>query len=168
MHYLITLLLIVFLAGIVFHDLKYLSIPLYILLPVIVIAGLRSFLLNDSGRLVEMAAVNMLGTILVLLVSCIILFVLKGRVFNPLNSLIGSGDLLFLPVLCISFSPMNYWVFFVVSLLLIVIFRLIYKAPGRYIPLAGIQSVILVIALILTEVASISLFDDQPILNLIL
>ena len=115
-----------------------------------------------------MAAVNMLGTILVLLVSCIILFVLKGRVFNPLNSLIGAGDLLFLPVLCISFSPVNYWVFFVVSLLLIVIFRLIYKAPGRYLPLAGIQSVILVIALILTEVASISLFDDQPILNLIL
>jgi Flp pilus assembly protein protease CpaA len=168
MQYLITLLLVVILAGIVFYDLKYLTIPLYLIIPVLVVSGIRSLLLNKAHIIFQMALINLTGTLVVILLSCILLFILKGRVFNPVNTLIGTGDLLFLPVLCISFSPVNYLVFFIGSSLLIIIFRLFIKTSGRLIPLAGMQSIFLALALIISEIITISPFDDQPILNLIL
>ena len=168
MNYFITLLLVVILSGIVFYDLRYMKIPVYLLVPLIVVAGIR-LLMDNPGRLAfSMFAINMLAIVMVLLLSCILLFILKGRLFNPVNVLIGSGDLLFLPVLCLSFSPVNFMAFFIGSSLLIVIIRLFYRFSGKFIPLAGLQAAFLVMALIFSELASVSSFNDQPILNLIL
>lgn len=168
MNYFVILLLVVILAGIVFYDLKYLKIPIYLLISLIVIAGIRLLMANPSRMAFRMVFINLLAIALVLLLSCILLFILKGKLFNPINVLIGSGDLLFLPVICLSFSPVNFMLFFVCSTLLIIIIRLFYKFPGKFIPLAGLQAAFLVMTLIFSELASVSSYNDQPILNLIL
>ena len=168
MEHLVNLILVLILAGILFHDLRSMTIPLYLLISVLVAAGIRSVLINQSRMAAGMAFINLSGTLLVLLISYIILFLLKKKIFNPFNRLIGTGDLLFLPALCISFSPVNYLVFFIISLLLILVFRLISGTSGRFIPLAGMQSVFLACALLITEFFPFSSYNDLPLLNLIL
>jgi hypothetical protein len=70
-----------------------------------------------------------------------------GRAINLLKQHIGSGDVLFLLVLCLLLSPVNYFVFYLFSLLAVLIYELprhLIQADREYkIPLAGIQSLLL-------------------------
>lgn len=167
MNFILLILFIVMLSGIVISDLKHYAIPVYLLIPMLAIAFIRSLIANSAEIALKMALMNLLLIIPVILLSVLIIYALRRNIFNPVNSLIGAGDLVFIPAVCLSFSPINFIVFFVSSLLIIILFRLFVPGKGRFIPLAGLLSMMLGIVLVLSEITSFDLFSDRPLLTLI-
>lgn len=75
-------------------------------------------------------------------------FAVKNK--KPVNitkHYLGLGDILFLIAVAFYLSPLNYIVFYILSLLVVLIYTLIKRAfikeDSPYIPLAGLQAVIL-------------------------
>lgn len=102
-----------------------------------------------------------------------IYFFLTGRKLNLWsNDHLGFGDILFLFILAVSFSPVNFFFFYFFSLLFaILIFFLISLSPKKWatIPLAGIQAFLLIIVFVLGWVwKSDVCYDDTYIINLML
>jgi hypothetical protein len=88
------------------------------------------------------------------------------------DKLIGWGDILFLLGLCFYFTLLNFILFYIISLLMIILFWLVwanYKpdAAQRHIPLAGLQAIILSAFLMLDWlVKGIDLTSDNWLLFL--
>ncbi|RZL20276.1 MAG: hypothetical protein EOO89_00735 [Pedobacter sp.] len=79
----------------------------------------------------------------------------RGQLTSVFKGLFGIGDLFFLLSIAVYFSFLNYLLFYVASLLLIVCFELFWrinaKNQERQVPLAGYQSLLMVILLFLEE-----------------
>ncbi|HBL77413.1 MAG: hypothetical protein A2W90_21410 [Bacteroidetes bacterium GWF2_42_66] len=73
------------------------------------------------------------------------LFRYKTGAFHKIRSSIGSGDVLIIPLFIFSFSPFNFIVFYMISLILSLIFSLTinFFRKNTTIPLAGIQAIVL-------------------------
>ncbi|HEY8400583.1 MAG TPA: hypothetical protein VIK89_04940, partial [Cytophagaceae bacterium] len=68
------------------------------------------------------------------------------RLVNISDSLLGLGDILFLLVLGVLFSPLNFIVYYLLSLLIVLLVAVLLRISGRElgkIPLAGIQAILL-------------------------
>jgi hypothetical protein len=154
-------LLILFLFAIAWYDFKYLLIPVFLLIPALLLSILRSLWLNNLKKGLSLSGINLTGTLLILLTSFLILFIIKRKVFNPIDIFLGAGDLLFLPVLCFSFSPVNYFLFLVPALALLLVLKplLFNKKPGF--PLAGGLSALLGIVMYFDSISVISMYNDQ-------
>lgn len=75
----------------------------------------------------------------------------RGWTYLP-DKLIGWGDILFLLGLCFYFTLLNFIVFYIISLLIVIIFWLLWTsyrpdAARRHVPLAGLQAIILSLCL---------------------
>jgi hypothetical protein len=114
-----------------------------------------------------MAGLNLLGCTMILLMAVLTIFLYRRRIENPIDNLIGTGDLLFLPVLCFSFSPVNFIVFFIISLGVILCVRSVFFRAQRSFPLAGGLSLMLVVATVFSLIGTINIIDDQLLLNLL-
>lgn len=73
---------------------------------------------------------------------------------NITQSLLGWGDILFLICLAACFSPVNFVLFYIVSLIIVLMVwlagkQLLFKNT-RHIPLAGLQSLVLIAVLVTT------------------
>ena len=111
----------------------------------------------------------------VLVNACILLMVfsLAGIYFivsykkesvNKIKKSIGLGDLLLIPVLLISFSPLNFLLFFIVSLLIALtghIISQLWQSRSQTIPLAGYWSIFLLICYLGAWFGIFSLNDDN-------
>jgi hypothetical protein len=162
-----SILLICSLLFIAFHDFRDLTIPVYLLLIAISIAILRSIFASNLNMALSLGGINILGCSALILITFLVVFLYKGKLFNPFNSLMGIGDLVFFPVLCFSFSPLNFIAFFILSLALILVVKLIFFRSGKVFPLAGGQSVILCIAIIGNEIGRFNMFNDNYLINLL-
>jgi hypothetical protein len=94
-------------------------------------------------------------------------FSIKHKKFvNITTTLIGAGDILFFIVLAAGFSLMNFIIFFIASLLLIIGFVSIKRKLADNVPLAGIQSLFYLILLVINQTGiDLNLYDDTWILN---
>jgi len=108
-----------------------------------------------------------LGFIFVQLLGLTLYFSWKKRKWvNIMIDFFGLGDILFLIPLCFIFTPINFILFFIISLLFILILSLIYQLKIKdksnfTIPFAGMMAISLMINQFITK----NTFDDFSILN---
>jgi hypothetical protein len=163
-----TVICIVLLMIVFVFDIRHRAIPLYILFLAAGSALWRLLASVDLRPALFFAGMNLLGCLSILLFAFLTLFLLKRSVFNPLTGHIGAGDLLFFPVLCLSFSPVNFIVFFVFALALMLVLKpLLFRASDQ-LPLAGVVAIIMAVILVVSELFAIDLYSDALVLNFVL
>ncbi|PCJ87270.1 MAG: hypothetical protein COA57_04890 [Flavobacteriales bacterium] len=116
----------------------------------------QSFLLNLSFIVIQLLAVT-------------VWFSLKNRALvNITKNHLGWGDILFFAVSALVFSPVNFLLFYIISLTLILTGFLLYKAfrpQAKQIPLAGGMAAILMVCCIAGDFSkSMNFYDDNSIL----
>lgn len=100
--------------------------------------------------------------VLLMLVGVTAYFSFKNKgLVNIADTYLGWGDILFFVFLCTLFSPLNFMLFLIVSLFLVLILVLVYNKIAQNIPLAGIQSSLLLLILLGRELGlQLNLLDD--------
>lgn len=157
----ITVITLLFLS---YQDFKYRAISWWLL---VILAVLP---LIESLDVIHFQQMGINGLFLLVQLSLTgFYFKIKGVGFKKLvKEYIGVGDLLFFIVLVIYFSPMNFIVFFNLSLVFSLLFYGIYNAVSKseniLIPLAGLQALCLVLILLLP----INRFDDYYLVDWVL
>jgi hypothetical protein len=97
----------------------------------------------------------------------------RRRFVHIPDKLIGWGDILFLLCICFYFPLLNFILFYVASLLIIIVLWIIWikfrpRVANRHVPLAGLQALILSVFLIIDWFTkSIDLTNDNWLLFLI-
>lgn len=135
--------LILILMGMGIQDFKFRAISWY-LFPLLVAALLvmnRSFSLNDC-----FINFGFIALVFVLLTGWF--SIKEGSMVNLTERHLGIGDILFLLCLAFFFSPINFFLFYLCSLLLIAVgtglYLLIAKPENFTIPLAGLQAFVFI------------------------
>jgi hypothetical protein len=118
----------------------------------IAFAGMHWFRFHQLAGYWEPVSFNLLFIGLQLAILTIYFSLKNGRVVNITHQLLGWGDILFFLAAAFYLSVLNF-VFFYVGSLIVVLFcwllwQLISVKGGRYIPLAGFQSILLIMFLI--------------------
>jgi hypothetical protein len=163
----LTLLLLISLLFVAYYDFRYMAVPLLLLICTVIISFLRLILLNNYKQGLLFAGVNITGCLVIVLLSFLVMFIVRLKVFNPLNVLLGTGDLVFFPAICFSFSPVNFVLFFISSLAaMLVIKPILFRSKPNF-PLAGGISIIMFIAILAGMIVPFSLYNDTYILNLL-
>lgn len=144
------------LALIGFQDFKFRGVSWY-LFPLL---GLSLYWLNPSFS-PDQGFLNV-GFVLAVFMLLTVWFSLKeARAVNLLGNYMGLGDFLFLLCLSFYFSTGNFFLFYTLSLLLIVIGVSVYvriKRPLEFtIPLAGLQGFVLMACLLIGWIAGIEI-----------
>ncbi|TAJ09149.1 hypothetical protein DMA11_20640 [Marinilabiliaceae bacterium JC017] len=130
-------LLIVVLITILMEDIRHRQVHLYLFA-----AGLLLFVIKfwQSGAEMEFVLING-GFLGVQLLGIISFSYIKNRQFYPFTGIIGVGDLLMWGLLIFGFSPVNFMVYFILSLFFSLIIHGLYtRKQSKTIPLAGLQS----------------------------
>ena len=100
-------------------------------------------------------------------------FSIKEKKFvNIIDSWLGLGDVLLLYVLGAAFSPVNFLLFYIVSLVLTItgytIYKTLLQGKDSTIPLAGAVALALILCLCYQLMVSpVSFYDDSPVLHLL-
>jgi hypothetical protein len=90
---------------------------------------------------------------LILVLSLVTLYfsMKKGKLVRLTDELMGWGDILFLTAIAFYLSPLNYILFFILSmplaLLLWLLWQSVSKNKNKHIPLAGFQSILFIVFL---------------------
>lgn len=125
--------------------------------------GWYSLLLNFS--------INLIFVLIDLALISLYFSLKKKQIINIFDQFIGWGDVVFFVNLGLFFSPLNFLIFFFGSILLCLIGVFIFSGKRLMsfkIPLAGIQSILVLIALVLAKlVERINLQDDSLLLSFI-
>lgn len=165
--------LILFLLLISFQDFKQREIS-WILIPLIFLALIFKATQSITiGNLINNTLLNLAFITLQLLLLTIYMSIKNKKMVNILQQHIGLGDLLFFVVLCLAFSPVNFIVFYILSLIATLAGCIIYvtvfsKKAMDEIPLAGgMASVLVIILLINKMVTHLNFYDDSNVLNII-
>lgn len=89
----------------------------------------------------------------------------QQKLINILRQYLGIGDVLFIVCMAVFFSPLNFLLFYVGSLLLIVLLTVLYKAfngvQTPLIPLAGLQAAMLLLLILFNNIYSIVTFTSD-------
>jgi len=164
------LLLLVPLLFIVYQDYKHRAIS-WILFPLVFgLLLIRTFHYVEFQTFLKYSLVN-LGFVTLQCIGIVAyLYMKRVRDIRIIGKYIGLGDISFLIVLCICFSPANFILFLLVallsSLLIHSIENLSKNATQKTIPLAGILSASLAVVLIIESVVSdIDFFKDIIVLT---
>jgi small-conductance mechanosensitive channel len=159
----------VFVQDIRFRAVSWLFFPVLALLYVIhgLVSGLylKEVLFNT--------ALNVAFLLVVFIMVWLYISLRKRRFVHLPDKFIGWGDILFLLCICFYFTLLNFILFYVVSLLVIVVLWLIWitirpRVADRHVPLAGLQALILSVVLMIDwSTKSIDLTNDNWLLFLI-
>lgn len=147
----LSILLILMVMGL--QDFRYRAISWYAfpLLAILMLLGNKDFSITE-------AFVNICFLLINFSLATLIISLNNQRFTNLLKSHIGWGDLLMLLCLSLYFSPVNFFVFYLSSLVFIAIatgtYMLLAKPKNYTIPLAGMQGMLLFACIL-----SASLFD---------
>ena len=162
-------LLIVILVIILYQDFRFKAVS-WIFFPVgFIFTMYHAISLNSSIELLINLSVN----VAFLLFQVVIIFLFswfkyKKRV-NIFKSVFGLGDLLFLVMILPLFSPLNFVLFFLGSIVFSLLVYLGIKSLKLYkserVPLAGLQSMYLIIVLISQFLFKFNLYNDFAIIN---
>jgi hypothetical protein len=161
----ITLLLIVF-----YQDVKYRGVT-WFLFPLLAIS---LFLLANRFKDLALIFEHTLVNLSILFVQLVLVFtnlIIKHKRFiKNLEDYFGLGDLLYLLVICVYLSPINFFFYYIISLILCLMITYLFvaiKKDNRWIkiPLAGLQSLLLAILIIIDlSVENVSLIYDDHLI----
>lgn len=158
------------LVVIIYQDLKTRSIHGYLLLLFIISIMINGLYKLPVKQLFEYFLLN-LGFMILQLLGVFIYFFLKSKKITVVvNRQLGLGDIILILILCFSFSPLNYILFIMISLVLTLclhsIFFLLRKGAHTTIPLAGYISFFYVCLIIVGgEIAGYNIYSDILIEN---
>lgn len=157
--------LIITLSGIAYQDLKYREVT-WILFPSVAIIGILISLQSTTVlNIFQHWCINFLFLLLQYLLAKFAIN-LKNRTKKK-DIVLGLGDILFLLSSAFFFSVSDFIKFYILSLLFsLVIFLLIIRPldlpnNGNTIPLAGLQSIFMIILFVLQHFMKINLSIDQ-------
>ncbi|PCH68434.1 MAG: hypothetical protein COC06_09555 [Bacteroidales bacterium] len=157
MKYFLLALLVINLTVIFYQDVKDREVNWVLFPTALVLCGVYSLFVISYPELLLNWALNVL--ILFSLLVCLVLyiFVRFGRANTNLLTYLGLGDVLFFCVLSICFSPFNFILFVIASLLFSLIISLLMPLKKKTVPLAGLQSFSLILFLFFQII-----FDSNP------
>lgn len=146
--------------AIAYTDCKDRSVPVYLLLGLLVICLVNTALQVDITTAFLQLAVNT-ALIVLLLISLLLYYRLRqGSFKGVVNQKLGAGDIVFWIAITPLFSLFNFMLFFISSLVIVLIVmmvRLARKQPVALIPLAGYQALVLAAIIIIN-----ALFFNHP------
>ena len=160
------------LIVVAFQDFRERMISWY-LVPLLFALFAWNALFNTSFRDVATGfLVNLAFTAFQLLILTIYFSIKSRKPVNIINSWLGIGDVLLLAVLCVAFSPINYLIFYIASLLItiagFIIYKVLFKGRSATIPLAGAMALVMIACLVYQLFAAPSAFhNDASALNLL-
>lgn len=157
---------LIVLFAIFYQDMKYRAVY-WICFPLL---ALSLFLMKYQLSGLEQAITDALLVLAFLVVQFILLwgyFSLKNKqAINLTSSHLGWGDILFLLAIIFYLSPVNYLLFYVSSLMSVLVYALITKGLNKEnhqrIPLAGLQALLLGAAISIDHfLPGFNLYDDS-------
>lgn len=151
MQTLVTILCMAALTVVVVQDFRERMISWH-LIPLLFLLFGWNALLNASLQEVAFSfAVNLAFTLFQLFAITIYFSIKHKKPVNIINTWLGIGDVLLLVVLCVAFSPVNYFAFYMGSLLVTIAgfaaYRLTTKGKTVTIPLAGVMALVMIVCL---------------------
>lgn len=160
------------LSGMAYQDFRYRGIYWW-MFPLLAILLISCVLHWVSLEVMVFSAIKSCVFLAVQLVILTIYLSLKQkRLINILTGFFGLGDLLFLIVLSMGLSFLNYVVFYMASLMLVIICSAIFSKMSDVqhykIPLAGYQAIFLMLLMFVEwQVPAMSLHSDDLLNNLL-
>lgn len=160
------LIILVGLLGLViYQDFKSRAIS-WFLIPLLIIAFVIYGLLSlDMKQFATYFAINLSLLLINLLVVTLFISIKEKKLTNIIDKYLGLGDVLFFLVLATVFSPINFILFFIGSILLTTfvygVIILVNKQKQMLIPLAGAMSVLLILTIIAQHfIPSFNFYQD--------
>ncbi len=152
------------------QDFKDRSISSMVLLTLFILFAIQSIQANSLAQAGVYFFTNLFIPVIQLVGLSIYAAIINKRFVNIIDTQIGLGDLLFFVLLCTVFSPINFFPFYIGSLLIaLILFFLLKKInliKTNEVPLAGIMSALLIVVLIVKSIKpSIDLYDDYWVLK---
>jgi hypothetical protein len=164
---LFSLLFIIPLAHITYTDIKSLNIWVISMVAAILLAGVRLF--NSISQYDAKYFFLLNGMVAITILATIWIYSTLKR--KKLPQLFAWGDILFLLVLMISFSPLNFILFIIaasaIGIFYFIFNHLVTETMGE-IPFAGIMAAFLGIVICIDQFSSFSTYSDQWIMNVYL
>ncbi|MBI2281707.1 MAG: hypothetical protein HYU68_13615 [Bacteroidetes bacterium] len=158
------------LAVVVFQDFKSRSIS-WFLIPLLFVAFIGSAILKiDVQEFILYSGINLSIIVMNLLGVTLFVWLKEKKLKNIVDTYLGLGDILFFLVLTTVFSPLNFIVFYLGSIMLITIIYgyiiLFNKQKNTLIPLAGAMSVLLMMVLVADVlIPTFNVYQDIILLN---
>lgn len=159
------ILILVFLAFICYQDMLYRAVYWWCFPILAVLMVLLKY--NTSG--IQQTLTDAGYGLLFLMVQIFILWIYFSakhkKIINITDNYLGWGDVLFLIAIPFYLSPVNYVLFYIVSLILVLLYALATAkliTNNKHIPLAGLQAALLGIAMIMDYIISnLELYSDN-------
>lgn len=173
MHWSLYLLLAITAATISYQDIRTRSVA-WLLFPAMALIGISNSIIESDSW--QQALYNFsINTSFILLqfLLLILYFILRGnKITSLVNKKIGLGDILFLASACFFFSPLNFLLFYCGSLFFsLLIHSLMAGTDNRKnsttIPLAGWQSVFLLLFVSIYIMAGNNFLSDEWLIKII-
>jgi hypothetical protein len=156
-------LLVPVLSIVVWEDFKYRAVSWWLFL---LLAAMAFFVEYQWFSFIDVS-MNA-GFVIIQLVILTIYFSIKEKKkVNLMTRYLGLGDILFWIILCLLFSPVNFTLFFMASMVLVMIVVGVWKIAKlkpvmTTVPLAGIQAAVLLAVLLIHLLSNnISFRDDR-------
>ncbi|MFD1001312.1 hypothetical protein ACFQ21_18425 [Ohtaekwangia kribbensis] len=153
------------LGFIIYEDFKFRAVTWYLFPLLAVIILIENVVVYTSAMPLQIFIINFLFIAIQLMAVTLYLSIKNKKWIWIWEQYLGLGDILFLLVLCLFFSPLNLIVFYIGSLVLTVVAVLLLR--GAYpsfaiIPLAGLQSAFLAALIIFNLLISPTNYKVDP------
>ena len=161
-------LFIIWLLLLAVQDFKYRAISWYLFPIGLGVALLFAYKMDQQNQILSIALPNISFIIIQITVLTMYLSIKHKTFINIFKGYFGIGDTLFLLVIAFVFSPVNYILFFVITLLIsliVFIFLKLFKNVQQ-VPLAGTMALVLALINGLGYWISFSMYSDKCLLKL--
>ncbi|RQO65403.1 hypothetical protein DBR40_23920 [Pedobacter sp. KBW01] len=160
------------LAGMVYQDFKYRGIYWWMFPVLLLVMAAASVQTLGFTATISQAVKSSLFLALQFAVLTGYISIKQKKLTNIFDGFFGLGDLFFLVVLCFGLSFLNYVLFYLLSLMLIILVTAIFgyqsSAHGKKIPLAGYQALMYMILIAVSwYFPFINLLADDNLINLL-
>lgn len=165
--FLIKFVMILCLAFICYQDLIYRAVYWWCFPLLAILLFILKYQFLGLGEILTHTGYG-IGFLIIQLLMLWAYFSIRNRkVINLTSDYLGWGDILFLAAITFYLSPGNYVVFYVISLILVLVYTLILalfndSTKKTHIPLAGLQAALLLVAILIDDrVSKFMLYDDS-------
>lgn len=158
------LICILALVTIAVQDFRSRTIAWWLLPPLLISLFLIGLTQTSIGIIFKHAAFNIAFIALQLFLLMLYFSIRERRFIRLIDTHIGLGDVLLLSCLCMGFSPMNFIVVLLCSLLLSLLatlaWRVIRPQTSPLIPLAGLLAIPIIVLVTFSSFSSLNLHND--------
>lgn len=164
---LLQIVMILCLAFICYQDLLYRAVYWFCFPLLAAVMFMLKYNLSGFQEALTQAGYGLAFLIVQLTILWIYFSIKKKTLINLTNDYLGWGDVLFLAAIAFYLSPASYILFYVISLIAVLLYtllaaRLSDKARNPHIPLAGLQAALLVLMVLADYVSpKFMLYDDS-------